>query len=39
MKDVTGSGLAAELRGLADLRDSGVLDEDEFQAAKKKLLN
>jgi hypothetical protein len=39
MKDEPGGGLAAELRELADLRDSGVLDEDEFHAAKKKLLN
>ena len=39
MKDELGGGLAAELRELADLRDSGVLDEDEFQAAKKKLLD
>ena len=38
MKDGPGGGLVAELRELADLRDSGVLDEDEFQAAKKKLL-
>jgi hypothetical protein len=33
------SGLVAELRELAELHDSGVLDEDEFQAAKKKLLD
>jgi hypothetical protein len=39
MKDESSGGLVAELRELADLRDSGVLDEDEFQAAKKKLLN
>lgn len=38
MKDGPGGGLAAELRELADLRDSGVLDEEEFLAAKKKLL-
>lgn len=39
MKDESSGGLVAELRELADLRDSGVLDEDEFQAAKKKLLD
>ena len=32
-------GLASELRELAELHNSGVLDEDEFQAAKKKLLD
>ncbi len=32
-------GLVSELRELAELHNSGVLDEDEFQAAKKKLLD
>lgn len=32
-------GLAAKLTELAQLRDSGVLTEEEFQAAKKKELN
>ena len=35
----SGAGLAAEIRGLADLRDSGVLDDEEFRLAKKKLLD
>lgn len=32
-------GLPAQLRELSDLRDSGALSEDEFRAAKKKLLD
>jgi hypothetical protein len=35
----SGAGLAAEIRALADLRDSGVLDDEEFRLAKKKLLD
>jgi hypothetical protein len=41
VKDVTGSSTSAadELARLADLRDKGVLSEDEFQAAKAKALS
>jgi hypothetical protein len=35
----SGAGLAAEIRALADLRDSGVLDDEEFRLAKKTLLD
>ena len=35
----SGAGLAAEIRALGDLRDSGVLDDEEFRLAKKKLLD
>ena len=34
-----GSGLVAELEKLANLRDAGVLDDEEFRAAKQRLLN
>jgi hypothetical protein len=33
-----GHGIAAELRELADLRDQGILTEDEFAEQKRKLL-
>jgi hypothetical protein len=32
-------GIADELGKLAQLRDQGVLSEDEFDAAKRRLLN
>jgi hypothetical protein len=32
------SGLAAQIQQLADLKDSGVLSAEEFEAAKQKLL-
>jgi len=35
----SGSGAADEIARLADLRDRGVLSEDEFQAAKAKALS
>jgi hypothetical protein len=35
----TGDGLAAELRGLRELRDSGALSEEEFAMAKEKVLH
>ena len=35
----SGVGLAAEIRALGDLRDGGVLDDEEFRLAKKKLLD
>lgn len=35
----SGAGLAQELRTLSELRDAGVLSEDEFAAAKRRLLN
>ena len=38
VRDESG-GLRAQLRELSDLRDSGALSEDEFRAAKKKLLD
>src|SRR4029453_19214520 len=34
----TGAGAANELAKLADLRDRGVISEDEFQQAKTKVL-
>ena len=35
----SGGGAADELAKLADLRDQGVLSEDEFQQAKAKALS
>lgn len=32
------SGLAAQIKQLADLKESGVLSQEEFEAAKQKLL-
>lgn len=37
--EAQGSTLSEELKRLADLRDAGVLSEDEFVAAKSKLLD
>jgi putative oligomerization/nucleic acid binding protein len=34
-----GKSLPDELRQLAELRDAGVLDEDEFKTAKQRLLD
>nr|WP_296777363.1 PH domain-containing protein [Rhodococcus sp. (in: high G+C Gram-positive bacteria)] len=36
---VSATGIAAELRELAELRDLGVLTSDEFETQKQKLLN
>ena len=38
VQDATGGGTADELSKLADLRQKGVISEDEFQAQKSKLL-
>ena len=38
IRDVAGSGAAEELAKLADLRDKGVLSEEEFAAQKAKIL-
>lgn len=37
-KTVRGTSLSDELKGLAKLRDDGVLTNEEFQAAKRKLI-
>ncbi len=36
---LAGEGLADELARLAELRDQAIIDDDEFRAAKKKLLD
>ena len=39
VRETTGGGTASELATLADLRDRGVLTDDEFQAQKARLLS
>jgi Short C-terminal domain len=36
--DAASSGIAGQLKQLADLKQSGVLSDEEFEAAKQKLL-
>ncbi len=36
--DAASSGIAGQLKQLADLKQSGVLNDEEFEAAKQKLL-
>ena len=39
VRETTGGGTASELATLADLRDRGVLTDDEFRAQKARLLS
>jgi hypothetical protein len=38
-KSVTSSSLSDELSKLADLKFQGILSDEEFQAAKRRLIN